>query len=90
MRTAIANGVVELGFLPPDSIILAIGSGNLGAGTATFSYDDGRAPDSATGTPAANSYFRNPVRILATVASLPANQRGFVYVTYICHDPFER
>lgn len=88
MRAATANGQVELGYLPPDSIILAIGSANMGAGTATFTFDDGPA-GSATGTPAAGNYFPAQVRILATVASLPANQQGRVYVTYICRDPFD-
>lgn len=92
MRAATANGVVELGWIPNDAIILAIGSANMGAGTATFSWDGGAGgsgQSAATGTPAAGNYFPTQVRILATVASLPANQQGRVYVTYICRDPFE-
>lgn len=89
MRTALANGVVELGWLPPDSVILAIAGVNLGAGTVTFSWDSGPA-GAVTGTPAAGNYFPSQVRLLATIASLPANQQGRVYVTYICRDPFEQ
>lgn len=88
MRPALANGEVELGWLPPNSVILAISGANLGAGTATFSFDGGPA-GAATGTPAAGNYFPAQVRILATIASLPANQQGRVYVTYICRDPFK-
>lgn len=91
MRAAVANGVVELGWLPPDSIITAIAGVNLGAGTVAFSWDGGAGGtgSAATGTPAAGNYFPTQVRLLATIAALPANQQGRVYVTYICRDPFE-
>lgn len=88
MRLAVANGVVELGWLPPRAVILQIGSGFPGAGTATFSFDGGPA-GAATGTPAAGNYFADQVRILATVASLAANTTAVVYVTYACYDPFK-
>lgn len=88
MRKVTANGVVELGWLPPDAVIISIGSGFPGAGTATFSFDGGPAGN-VTGTPAAGNYFPAQARILATVASLAANTTAVVYVTYACFDPFE-
>lgn len=84
-RRVTANGVIELGWLPPGCVVVTTNGAGLGAGTVTFTYDSGPT-GSPTGSVSANSVFQTQVRAIATVASLPANQVGFVYVTFIAYD----